>query len=298
MSKSPRPRRCSPRCAAARASAHWPQRHWSTRRTEQTRGRSRQPPPRRPSGSASAATAKPEEIAGWDIDVRPDGQGLPPGKGTVKEGETLYMERCAACHGEFGESAGRWPILAGGAGTLASHDPVKSVGSYWPYASTVMDYIRRSMPFGNAQSLTQRRALCHHGLCALSQRRHQRRKILSSTTRTLERSSFRTRPISSMMTARQPRRRSGKQEPLHDELRAGRSQGHRPRARARRDAGGRQGAEGRVSACSRCAALYPCVLPSRSGALGVALAASGELSAAAQHRGRPGVWRISFVANA
>ena len=64
------------------------------------------------------------------------------------------MERCAACHGEFGESAGRWPILMGGAGTLASHDPVKSIGSYWPFASTVIDYIRRSMPFGNAQSLT------------------------------------------------------------------------------------------------------------------------------------------------
>ena len=99
-------------------------------------------------------TAQPDEIAGWDIDVRPDGHGLPPGKGTVKQGEPLYMERCAACHGEFGESAGRWPIISGGNGTLASHDPVKSVGSYWPYASTVMDYIRRSMPFGNAQSLT------------------------------------------------------------------------------------------------------------------------------------------------
>ena len=98
--------------------------------------------------------AKPAEIAGWDIDIRPDGHGLPVGKGTVKAGEALYVERCAACHGEFGESAGRWPILSGGAGTLASHDPVKSVGSYWPYAATVIDYIRRSMPYGNAQSLT------------------------------------------------------------------------------------------------------------------------------------------------
>ena len=97
--------------------------------------------------------AKPEEIAGWDIDIRPDGQGLPPGKGTVKQGEAIYMQQCAACHGEFGESAGRWPIISGGAGTLASHDPVKSIGSYWPFASTVMDYIRRAMPFGNAQSL-------------------------------------------------------------------------------------------------------------------------------------------------
>jgi mono/diheme cytochrome c family protein len=95
-----------------------------------------------------------EEIAGWDIDIRPDGQGLPVGKGTVKQGEPLYVERCAACHGEFGESAGRWPILSGGAGTLAGHDPVKSVGSYWPYASTLIDYIRRAMPFGASQTLT------------------------------------------------------------------------------------------------------------------------------------------------
>ena len=106
----------------------------------------------KPLGIGRVATA--EEIAGWDIDVRPDGRGLPAGKGTVKQGEPLYIERCAACHGEFGESSGRWPILMGGAGTLASHDPVKSIGSYWPYASTVIDYIRRSMPFGNAQSLT------------------------------------------------------------------------------------------------------------------------------------------------
>jgi len=99
-------------------------------------------------------TATPQEIAGWDIDIRPDGTGLPPGKGTVKQGEAIYMQQCAACHGEFGESAGRWPIVAGGSGTLASDDPVKSIGSYWPYASTVMDYIRRAMPFGNAQSLS------------------------------------------------------------------------------------------------------------------------------------------------
>ncbi len=95
-----------------------------------------------------------DEIAGWDIDIRPDGQGLPVGKGTVKQGEPLYVERCAACHGEFGESAGRWPILSGGNNTLASHDPVKSIGSYWPYASTVIDYIRRAMPFGASQTLT------------------------------------------------------------------------------------------------------------------------------------------------
>lgn len=115
----------------------------------------------KPAGHAEAAkqlgigrTAKPDEIAGWDIDVRPDGAGLPAGKGTVKQGEAIYLQQCAACHGEFGESAGRWPILSGGEGTLAGDDPVKSIGSFWPYASTVIDYIRRAMPFGNAQSLS------------------------------------------------------------------------------------------------------------------------------------------------
>jgi cytochrome c len=98
--------------------------------------------------------ATPAEIAGWDIDVRPDGQGAPPGHGSVKEGEKVYMDKCAACHGEFGESAGRWPQLAQGKGTLASGNPVKTVGSYFPYLSSVLDYIRRAMPFGDAESLT------------------------------------------------------------------------------------------------------------------------------------------------
>ena len=94
-----------------------------------------------------------EQIAGWDIDVRPDGQGLLPGHGSVKQGEKIYMERCAGCHGEFGESAGRWPPLAQGKGTLASNNPVKTVGSYFPYAATVFDYVHRAMPFGDAESL-------------------------------------------------------------------------------------------------------------------------------------------------
>jgi cytochrome c len=103
-------------------------------------------------GIGHAAT--PEQIAGWDIDVRPDSQGAPPGHGSVKEGEKVYLDKCAACHGEFGESAGRWPQLAQGKGTLASSDPVKTVGSYFPYLSSVFDYIRRAMPFGAAQSLS------------------------------------------------------------------------------------------------------------------------------------------------
>ena len=106
----------------------------------------------RPFGLGTLATA--QQIAGWDIDVRPDGKGAPIGSGTAADGEEIYAERCAACHGDFGEGIDRWPILAGGLGSLATDDPVKTVGSYWPYASTVYDYVYRAMPFGEAQSLT------------------------------------------------------------------------------------------------------------------------------------------------
>ena len=97
--------------------------------------------------------ATPDEVAAWDIDVRPDGTGLPEGKGTVAEGEEVFAEQCASCHGDFGEGVDRWPVLAGGQGTLKSDRPVKTIGSYWPYLSTVWDYINRAMPFGHAQSL-------------------------------------------------------------------------------------------------------------------------------------------------
>ena len=95
-----------------------------------------------------------EEIAGWDIDVRPDGMGAPIGSGTALLGEEVYTEQCAACHGDFGEGADRWPPLAGGEGSLNTHDPEKTTGSYWPYASTIYDYVYRAMPFGVAQSLS------------------------------------------------------------------------------------------------------------------------------------------------
>ena len=94
------------------------------------------------------------EVAGWDIDVRPDGVGAPKGSGNAIDGEEIYVNRCAACHGDFGEGVDRWPVLVGGEGTLASHDPEKTTGSYWPYASTIFDYVYRSMPFGEAQTLT------------------------------------------------------------------------------------------------------------------------------------------------
>ena len=94
------------------------------------------------------------ELKAWDIDVRPDGKGLPIGSGSVLSGEDTYTDNCASCHGDFGEGIDRWPELAGGFDTLDSDDPVKTIGSYWPYLSTVWDYVHRAMPFGNAQSLT------------------------------------------------------------------------------------------------------------------------------------------------
>jgi cytochrome c len=92
------------------------------------------------------------EIAAWDIDVRADGRGLPPGQGSVEQGRALFAARCASCHGAEGKG-GAAEALVGGAGTLATAHPVRTVGSYWPYASTLFDYIRRAMPFNAPQSL-------------------------------------------------------------------------------------------------------------------------------------------------
>ena len=88
-----------------------------------------------------------------DRDVRFDGAGLPPGAGDVATGEALYVEKCAACHGEFGEGAGRMPALMGGEGTLTSAQPRRTVGSFWPHAPSVFDYVWRAMPFGQPYSL-------------------------------------------------------------------------------------------------------------------------------------------------
>ncbi len=98
--------------------------------------------------------ALPEEVAAWDIDVRADGRGLPSGRGTVKRGEEIYLARCASCHGEFGQGAGRWPALAGGRGSLKADRPTKTVGSFWPQLAPLFDYTRRTMPWGNARSLS------------------------------------------------------------------------------------------------------------------------------------------------
>ena len=104
-------------------------------------------------GIGTPATS--EQIHGWDIDVRPDGAGLPPGQGTVAQGEKIFAEQCAACHGEKGQNPAKgFDRLVGGKGTLATPKPVQTVGSYWPYATTVFDYVRRAMPFPAPQSLT------------------------------------------------------------------------------------------------------------------------------------------------
>jgi cytochrome c len=93
------------------------------------------------------------EIAGWDISVPPDGSGLPPGSGTAGAGATVYTAKCQSCHGEKGAGKPNDPLV-GGQGTLASPGPVRTVGSYWPYATTVFDYVRRAMPYQLSQSLT------------------------------------------------------------------------------------------------------------------------------------------------
>ncbi len=100
----------------------------------------------------SPITAK--EAKKWDIDVRFDGAGLPEGRGTAKKGEPIFAEKCAACHGDFGEGVGRNPALIGGEDTLDTDQPERRVGGFWPYAPVLFDYVRRTMPFGNAQSLT------------------------------------------------------------------------------------------------------------------------------------------------
>lgn len=93
------------------------------------------------------------QIAAWNIDVAPDGKSLPPGRGSVAQGRAVYDQKCAACHGKDLEG-GMGPALAGGIGSLASAKPVKTVGSYWPYATTLFDYIRRTMPLATPQSLS------------------------------------------------------------------------------------------------------------------------------------------------
>jgi S-disulfanyl-L-cysteine oxidoreductase SoxD len=97
--------------------------------------------------------ATPAEIAGWNIDIDRDGNNLPAGRGSVSRGHEVFDQQCAACHGAKGEG-GVGDRLVGGQGTLATPKPVRTVGSYWPYAPTLFDYIRRAMPQNAPQSLS------------------------------------------------------------------------------------------------------------------------------------------------
>ena len=98
--------------------------------------------------------ATPAEIAGWDIDVRgDDGAGLPAGKGSVQRGADVFAEQCAVCHGTFGEGEGRFPKLVGGNGSLRDDRPEPTVGSFWPFAPTLFDYVNRAMPMPAPHSL-------------------------------------------------------------------------------------------------------------------------------------------------
>jgi mono/diheme cytochrome c family protein len=102
-------------------------------------------------GIGRAAT--PAEIAGWNIDIDRYGNNLPPGKGSVSRGREVFDQQCAACHGTKGEG-GVGDRLVGGQGTIATPKPVRTVGSYWPYAPTLFDYIRRAMPQNAPESLS------------------------------------------------------------------------------------------------------------------------------------------------
>jgi len=110
------------------------------------------PTSRRPDAKfGRAATA--QEVAAWDISVPPSGEGLPSGSGNAKQGEAVYLAKCQSCHGAKGVGKPADP-LAGGVGSLASANPLRTVGSFWPYATTLFDYTRRAMPLTNPQSLT------------------------------------------------------------------------------------------------------------------------------------------------
>ncbi|MBS1825247.1 MAG: cytochrome c [Acidobacteria bacterium] len=102
-------------------------------------------------GVGRAPTA--EEVKAWAITVFPDGRGLPEGSGTAAEGKDVYERRCQRCHGSEGKGGDEPPIV-GGKGTIATPKPLKTVGSYWPYATTLFDYIRRAMPFKDPGMLT------------------------------------------------------------------------------------------------------------------------------------------------
>ena len=105
------------------------------------------------SGMGVGRSPSDEEIRAWDITIYPDGRELPEGQGTPAQGEELYRVRCEECHGPEAKG-GDHAALVGGHDTLATDRPKKTTIGYWPYATTVFDYIRRSMPFDKPGSLT------------------------------------------------------------------------------------------------------------------------------------------------
>ena len=97
----------------------------------------------------------PGDLAPWDISIAPDGVGLPPGSGTPTQGATVYAERgCALCHGEKGAGGPSGPLVGGGPLDRTDRDPVKLIGNYWPYATTIFDFTRRAMPWASPKTLT------------------------------------------------------------------------------------------------------------------------------------------------
>jgi cytochrome c len=128
--------------------------------TSSRQGTSEQRPsahPPAPKGPSLGTPASATEIATMDVSIGPDGAGLPPGSGTPKQGAEVYATKCIACHGPEG-AKGVNDRLVGGQGSLTSATPVKTIGSYWPYATTVFDYVRRAMPYPAPHSLTDAEA--------------------------------------------------------------------------------------------------------------------------------------------
>lgn len=109
--------------------------------------------PEQTHGYGLGRPAADQDVRAWDIDVAPTGAGLPPGQGTAKQGAALFAAHCAACHGPTGQE-GPMDRLVGGVGTLTNQHPIKTIGSYWPYATTLYDYVHRAMPFSAPQSLS------------------------------------------------------------------------------------------------------------------------------------------------
>lgn len=94
------------------------------------------------------------EVKAWDITIGPDGEGLPPGSGTAKDGANIFADKCAQCHGPTGGGDKQGPALVGGGGTLKSIHPVQTIGSYWPFATTIWDFVNRAMPRWQGGSLS------------------------------------------------------------------------------------------------------------------------------------------------